>query len=83
MAGEVEQPQPTAAAPAAAAPLQPVAYATVLYAFAGSNEGELPVAEGDQIAVLEDDGSGWVRAALNGQEGYVPQSYIQYLAATA
>ena len=33
--------------------------------------------QGDVVTVLENDGSGWVRAASCGKEGYVPLSYVQ------
>lgn len=33
--------------------------------------------QGDRVAVLENDGSGWVRVNFQGQEGYVPESYVQ------
>ena len=46
-----------------------------------SPPGELPVNEGDRVAVLEDDQSGWVRARVREREGYVPLSYIQYATA--
>lgn len=51
--------------------------AKALYAFPGSNPGELPIEEGDDLAILEDDGSGWVKAAKDSREGYVPKSYVQ------
>ncbi len=55
-----------------------IGHASALYAFPGTNPGELAVAEGDVLNVHEDDGSGWVRASVGGKEGYVPASYIQY-----
>jgi len=33
--------------------------------------------QGDRITVLENDGSGWVKASFGGREGYVPASYVE------
>ena len=31
----------------------------MLYEFAGTNDGELPVAQGEFVYLMDDDGSGW------------------------
>lgn len=59
----------TAAAPA-------VPKAQMLYAFAGTNPGELAAEEGDEVEILLDDDSGWVHARKGAVEGYVPRSYL-------
>lgn len=37
-----------------------VLHCRAMYAFAGTNEGELPVAENEILQILQNDGSGWV-----------------------
>jgi len=34
----------------------------VLYAFAGTNQGELPACENEIVNLIQNDGSGWVLA---------------------
>eukprot|EP00051_Salpingoeca_urceolata_P025092 m.445465 g.445465 ORF g.445465 m.445465 type:complete len:531 (+) comp20305_c1_seq3:1371-2963(+) len=52
----------------------------VLYTFAGENDGELAVTEGETLSLLEDDDSGWVHVQNDsGDYGYVPKSYVQIL----
>ncbi|EGD78957.1 hypothetical protein PTSG_01931 [Salpingoeca rosetta] len=69
----------------AAEPQQPptIAIGVALYPFPGANDGEMPVAEGERVHVLEDDGSGWARVFKNGQQGYVPRAYLRFEDATA
>lgn len=44
-----------------------------------SNEGSVPMEEGEEFHVIEEDqGDGWTRVRkLNGEEGFVPSSYIE------
>lgn len=54
--------------------------ATCLYAFEGSNDGELPCTVGETVSVTEPDneGTGWIRVVnATGGEGYVPTAYMQ------
>ncbi|KAK3733074.1 hypothetical protein QZH41_008416, partial [Actinostola sp. cb2023] len=54
----------------------------VLYDFEGTNDGELPVHEGDELVVTEvdTDGSGWTKVmGSNESEGYVPTAYVLML----
>ncbi len=44
-------------------PQTPPTQIRILYDFAGSNEGELPVRANDVVFLVEDDGSGWALAA--------------------
>eukprot|EP00730_Choanoeca_flexa_P006487 TRINITY_DN12161_c1_g4_i1.p1 TRINITY_DN12161_c1_g4~~TRINITY_DN12161_c1_g4_i1.p1 ORF type:complete len:582 (+),score=178.68 TRINITY_DN12161_c1_g4_i1:44-1789(+) len=84
--------QPPAAAATAADPTPPqtqgpkvLAQATVMYDFAGTNDGEIAVTEGEVVDVtaLDDDGTGWVRVLKNGQEGYCPATYVTIQDASA
>ena len=46
--------------------------------YIGENEEELSVKAGEDVAVIEDLGDGWLRVRRsNNEEGYVPQSYVQ------
>lgn len=52
--------------------------AEMLYEFAGTNDGELPVAQGEFVYLMDDDGSGWaLMINNNGQQGYVPAAYYR------
>ncbi|RKP14315.1 hypothetical protein BJ684DRAFT_15348 [Piptocephalis cylindrospora] len=54
-----------------------MATATVLYDYTARTDMELSVNKGGLVNVLElDDGSGWVKAELNGLEGLVPAAYL-------
>lgn len=46
--------------------------------YLGHNEGTLAMKEGEVLYIIEEDkGDGWTRARRqNGEEGYVPTSYI-------
>ncbi len=48
------------------------------YSFAGGAEGELPVAAGQEVIVLDDRDQAWwyVRDPVSGREGVVPASYL-------
>ncbi|XP_055014290.1 cdc42-interacting protein 4 homolog isoform X2 [Boleophthalmus pectinirostris] len=54
---------------------------TVLYAFEGKDEGTLSISPGEQLSAIEEDqGDGWMRVVkANGEEGYIPSSYVQPL----
>lgn len=47
--------------------------------FSAANEGSITMGEGEEFSVLEiDQGDGWTRVRRqNGEEGFVPTSYIQ------
>lgn len=46
--------------------------------YLGHNEGTLAMKEGEVLYIIEEDkGDGWTKARRqNGEEGYVPTSYI-------
>ncbi|GAO18890.1 uncharacterized protein UV8b_07570 [Ustilaginoidea virens] len=49
----------------------------MLYAFDANGDGELSVAEGKEVILLEpDDGSGWVKVRAGHKEGVVPATYV-------
>ncbi|KAL6708567.1 Protein BZZ1 [Coniothyrium glycines] len=55
----------------------------MLYAYQENGEGELTVAEGRDVTILEpDDGSGWTRVRAGSKEGLVPSAYVEILTAT-
>lgn len=45
----------------------------------GRSEGELTVSAGEELVIIEDDGSGWTLVARGAEEGYVPTSYVEKL----
>ncbi|KFY65997.1 hypothetical protein V497_01186 [Pseudogymnoascus sp. VKM F-4516 (FW-969)] len=52
----------------------------MLYAYDASGEGEISVAEGDEVTITEpDDGSGWVKVKSGYSEGLVPGSYLEMM----
>ncbi|KAJ6658414.1 hypothetical protein lerEdw1_020118 [Lerista edwardsae] len=59
-------------------PLPAIGHCKALYQFDGHNEGTLAMKEGEVLYIIEEDkGDGWTRARRqNGEEGYVPTSYI-------
>jgi len=55
----------------------------MLFAYQENGEGELTVAEGSEVTILEsDDGSGWMKVRAGAREGLVPTSYVEILTAT-
>ncbi|KAL7933227.1 hypothetical protein V8C35DRAFT_305241 [Trichoderma chlorosporum] len=49
----------------------------MLYQFDSGGDGELSVAEGKEVVILEsDDGSGWIKVRDGYKEGLVPATYI-------
>ncbi|XP_044288135.1 formin-binding protein 1-like isoform X2 [Varanus komodoensis] len=59
-------------------PLPAIGHCKAIYPFDGPNEGTLAMKEGEVLYIIEEDkGDGWTRARRqNGDEGYVPTSYI-------
>ncbi|KAM4722511.1 formin-binding protein 1-like isoform 2-T2 [Rhinophrynus dorsalis] len=59
-------------------PLPAIGHCKAIYPFDGNNEGTLAMKEGEVMYIIEEDkGDGWTRARKqNGEEGYVPTSYI-------
>ncbi|XP_023178727.1 formin-binding protein 1-like isoform X5 [Drosophila hydei] len=63
--------------------LQPLGTCRALYPFEATSEGSIPMSEGEELQVIENDqGDGWtrVRRANNSNgwdEGFVPTSYIE------
>ena len=47
--------------------------------FVATNDGEVAMAAGEELIVLEmdNDGSGWTKVLRGDSEGYVPTAYIQ------
>lgn len=64
-------------------PLQPLGTCRALYAFDATSEGSIPMAEGEDLQVIElDQGDGWTRVrritdSSIWEEGFVPTSYIE------
>lgn len=52
---------------------------SVLYDFEGRSDGELTVSAGEELVIIEDDGSGWTLVARGTEEGYVPTTYVEKL----
>lgn len=52
---------------------------TALYDFQGRSEGELTASAGEELIIVEDDGSGWTLVARGSEEGYVPTTYLHKL----
>ncbi|XP_075472550.1 formin-binding protein 1-like isoform X2 [Ascaphus truei] len=59
-------------------PLPAIGHCKAIYPFDGNNEGTLAMKEGEVLYIIEEDkGDGWTRGRRqNGEEGYVPTSYI-------
>ncbi|XP_025416609.1 formin-binding protein 1 isoform X4 [Sipha flava] len=60
--------------------LPPLGTCTALYAFEATSEGSIPMFDGEQLLIIEQDqGDGWTRVRRqppNAEEGFVPTSYI-------
>ncbi|KAF2451802.1 FCH-domain-containing protein [Karstenula rhodostoma CBS 690.94] len=55
----------------------------MLYPYQQGNEGELTVADGRDVTILEpDDGTGWMKVRAGSKEGLVPASYVEILPLT-
>ncbi|XP_078091185.1 cdc42-interacting protein 4 homolog isoform X2 [Mustelus asterias] len=59
--------------------VHPIGSSTALYPFDGNSEGTIPMAEGEVLHLIEEDkGDGWTRVRRSdGEEGYVPTSYVR------
>lgn len=64
-------------------PLPPLGTCKALYPFDATSEGSIPMAEGEELHVIElDQGDGWTRVRRMAvgnmlEEGFVPTSYIE------
>ena len=47
-----------------------------LYPFSAAGEGELSIAEGDRIELLERVDADWLRGRLGGSEGIFPAEFV-------
>ncbi|KAL5460991.1 hypothetical protein PMIN07_005500 [Paraphaeosphaeria minitans] len=55
----------------------------MLYPYQQGSEGELTVADGRDVTILEpDDGTGWMKVRAGSKEGLVPASYVEILPLT-
>uniref|UniRef100_A0A8C7U2L1 Thyroid hormone receptor interactor 10a n=1 Tax=Oncorhynchus mykiss TaxID=8022 RepID=A0A8C7U2L1_ONCMY len=56
----------------------PIGQCTAMYNFPGASEGTITMQEGEVLSVVEEDkGDGWTRVRrANGNEGYIPTSYV-------
>ncbi|KAJ5925530.1 hypothetical protein N7454_008169 [Penicillium verhagenii] len=49
----------------------------MLYSYEATGPDEVTVHDGDNVIIVEaDDGSGWLRVSIGGQDGLVPASYV-------
>uniref|UniRef100_A0A665TNN4 Cdc42-interacting protein 4 homolog n=1 Tax=Echeneis naucrates TaxID=173247 RepID=A0A665TNN4_ECHNA len=57
----------------------PIGQCTALYTFEGNSEGTISIMEGELLSIMEEDkGDGWMRVLrANGEEGYIPSSYVK------
>ncbi|KAI9742299.1 MAG: hypothetical protein M1818_004199 [Claussenomyces sp. TS43310] len=52
----------------------------MLYAYDANGDGELTVAEGREVTIVEqDDGSGWMKVRMGSSSGLVPTAYVEAL----
>ncbi|KAJ5540245.1 hypothetical protein N7513_008577 [Penicillium frequentans] len=50
----------------------------MLYSYEATGPDEVTVQDGDNVTIVEaDDGSGWLRVSIGGQDGLVPASYVE------
>ncbi|KAF1951212.1 FCH-domain-containing protein [Byssothecium circinans] len=55
----------------------------MLYAYQQNSDGELTVADGRDVTILEpDDGSGWTKVRAGAKEGLVPTTYVEIMPLT-
>jgi len=54
-------------------------WAEALYEYASDDPGDLNLAEGQRIKVLERTSEDWWRGEVDGREGIFPASYVQML----
>ncbi|EPE03104.1 actin polymerization protein [Ophiostoma piceae UAMH 11346] len=55
----------------------------MLYAFEASGDGELTVAEGREVVIVEPDNGGWIKVKAGYKEGLVPAAYVEMIASSA
>ncbi|XP_074520251.1 thyroid hormone receptor interactor 10b isoform X3 [Halichoeres trimaculatus] len=57
----------------------PIGQCSALYTFEGNSEGTISITEGELLSIMEEDkGDGWMRVLrANGEEGYIPSSYVK------
>ncbi|XP_024115376.1 cdc42-interacting protein 4 homolog isoform X1 [Oryzias melastigma] len=60
----------------------PIGQCEALYTFQGNSEGTVSISEGELLTIMENDkGDGWMRVLKgNGEEGYIPSSYVKQTA---
>uniref|UniRef100_A0A8C7YU14 Thyroid hormone receptor interactor 10b n=1 Tax=Oryzias sinensis TaxID=183150 RepID=A0A8C7YU14_9TELE len=60
----------------------PIGHCEALYTFQGNSEGTVSILEGELLTIMENDkGDGWMRVLKgNGEEGYIPSSYVKQTA---
>ncbi|EPE27273.1 Cysteine-rich [Glarea lozoyensis ATCC 20868] len=51
----------------------------MLYAYDANGDGEVTVAEGKEVTILEPDDGGWTKVKVGYKEGLVPTAYIEIL----
>ncbi len=51
-------------------------HCVALYAFSGEQTGELSIAEGDRIELLERLDADWLKGRLGGSEGIFPAGFV-------
>ncbi|KAF5359130.1 hypothetical protein D9756_003294 [Leucocoprinus leucothites] len=68
-------------APAPAAPAVPQARA--LWAWSGQDAGDLTIAQGDVIEIIEETNNDWWTGRLDGRQGIFPASYAEKIQAPA
>lgn len=49
----------------------------VIYPYTASQDGDLPLTEGQTVVVLEMLDNGWWRGVFDGKEGWFPGSYVE------
>ena len=54
-------------------------FARVLYDFAGEDQDELPLREGQKVRVTRQHESGWWTGEINGKVGMFPANYVELL----
>ncbi|WFD29654.1 class II myosin [Malassezia sp. CBS 17886] len=75
------QPPPPAAPPSSMAASIPQYRA--LYDFATVESGELPLAKGDVVQLVDKEGNGWWLMRKNDVEGWAPADYLEHVPAAA
>ena len=71
-----KMPPPTPQRQPPAPPKPKIPQVRALYPYTASNEEELSFEVGDVMGILERD-EGWLKAELNGMEGWIPGNYVE------